>query len=554
MLRQIRIRNLAIIEDVTIDFAPGFNVITGETGAGKSIIIDALNLVLGGRGTAEVIRAGCDKALISAYFELDGEPPSLLAEIGLEGERELMLVREIAAGGRSTARINGVAVPLSFLREVGQELVDIQGQHEQQSLFRRHLHRELLDLFGGEELLALRDETTRLYRTWQEKEKALAELKAGEAERERLRDLYAFQLEEIERINPRPGEEEELEAERRRLAAAERLALLCQQAYSDLYSGQPPLPAAVDLVHRAIAAMEEMATADEQVKPTLEEVREAACVLEEAARFLARYGDSIENDPQKLAAVEDRLEDLRRLQKKYGPTLADVLAYRDRIKEELAGAENAVLAGEELEKEITRLRAEYEEKAAALSLAREKAARRLEETVTTELKALAMPHVRFAVALTPSEPGPLGKEEAEFLLSPNPGEPLRPLQRIASGGELARVLLAIKTVLASLDRTPTLIFDEVDAGLGGQALSAVARRLSLLAGNRQVICITHSPQVAAVGDRHLLISKEVRDGRTATRVKVLKEEERVEELARMLAGDRVTATTLLHARDMLAKK
>jgi DNA repair protein RecN (Recombination protein N) len=584
MLEELTITNFAIIDRLTVRFDPGFNVLTGETGAGKSIIIDAVGAVLGGRVSAEMVRSGADLARVEGIFSLDDDNDPVLEllrehELLDDGEGAVILRREINVNGRSTARVNGRAVPVSVLGRIGALLVDIHGQSEHLSLFRVDEHLELLDRYAGitsqrAQLAALVEDLRRVRR---ERDGLLA----AQADAARRLDLLRYQVEEIEKAGLRPDEEEELLAEKRLLANAERLALLATAA-SDELSGDEGRRGVLDTLGRASNGLADLVKLDESQQEMLEQLNSALYTLEEVARGLRSYADGIEADPGRLAEIEERLDLLQRLKRKYGATVAEVIEFGQdaaRQQEELVNSEERL---EQLDAEIELLKGRIGELAGELSLRRREAADRLSAAVEGELRDLNMARARFAVTMTrrpdpdgvPAMPGDDGQalpsftgeegetryafdergiDRVEFLISPNPGEDLKPLARIASGGEASRLMLALKTILSTVDRTPTLIFDEVDTGVGGRGGQVVGEKLRLLGEAHQVLCITHLPQVAALGAEHLRVVKRIDGGRTHTDVEFLRGHARIEELAAMLGGMPPPPSAFKAAEELLAR-
>lgn len=557
MLRELSIRNLAVIEHVTVSFAEGFHVLTGETGAGKSILIDALTLAIGGRGSADLVRYGCEKAEIEALFEPPAGHPvwDVLESFGIEADpgEPIVVRRELSVQGKSVCRVNGRIVNLSMLREIGDSLVNIHGQHEHQSLLRTERHLEWLDVYAGEPLAALKREYQEAYRRYAETRSRLRELEDASRHNMQMLDLYRFQLREIDDARLKPGEDEELQDERRRLANAERLMQNAAEAY-DLIYGRSGL----DALARAIARLEDIRRYDASVGPLLDQLQSAYYQAEDVAHQLRDYRDRIEADPERLAEIEDRLDLLGRLKRKYGERIEDILAYRDQIAAAVDTMENRDEHLLRLREEERKLRDEARRLALALSEQRRLAADRLAKEIEGELKELHMERTTFRVQLEQSagedgEPklGPNGIDEAMFLFSANPGEPPKPLAKIASGGEMSRIMLALKTVFAAIDGVPVLVFDEVDTGVSGRAAQAIAEKLSKLSRRCQVFAITHLPQVACMADHHYGIRKSTAGERTTTTVEPLEGAGRVEELARMLGGVEVTDRTRHHAQEML---
>lgn len=555
MLFSLDIQDFGLIDRQVIEFGPGLNVLTGETGAGKSILIEALQVALGGRAWSEYIRTGCEKARVTAVFALAEEVADLkekLAAWGIQLEEDGLLImsRELSRSGRNLCRLNGQPVPLSLYREVGGSLVDIHGQHENQSLFSPEKHRDLLDRFGG--LWPLREEVAALYRRWRSISAELDEWQKGAQEKARRMDMLSYQIKEIDRASLNPGEEEELVRERQRLANAERIAMLASRCYALLYAGSGEVPPVVDLLGSVCRDLEELARLDGEVAPLLAATESALYQVEDVARELSRYRESVEYNPLRLQQVEERLARIKELKRKYGSTVEEVLRYREEAAAEL----EALSAGEEksvaLSGELQACRKEWEEKARALSQARRQAAAVLEKEVMRHLGDLEMEKAEFKVFLEEvDQPSAAGCERVEFFISPNPGEPLRPLARFISGGELSRVMLAIRAILAGVDELPTLVFDEVDTGLGGRALAAVGEKLLEISTKRQVICVTHAAQVASLARTHWRINKVVKEGQTLAKLEKLDEGGRLAELARMLSGREEDVLAREHARHLL---
>jgi DNA repair protein RecN (Recombination protein N) len=552
MLKELSIRHFAIIEHVRLSFEDGFHVLTGETGAGKSILIDALSLAVGGRASADFVRHGEKKAEIEALFEISADHPvcGILGEMGLEPEEDLLLIRrEITASGKSTCRINGSPVTLSMLKKVGRSLLDIHGQHEHQSLLRTEEHLEWLDAFGDQTLKDLRREYEALYNEYRALEKELERLTSDERETARRIDLLNYQLQEIAAANLTAGEDQELEQERNRLVNAEKLVKAAGDAFEELYAeGRGN-----DSLQNALNHLEEIVRYDESVGPVLELVQSAVYQVEEAIRLLGRYRDELEFEPERLNQVEERLDLIHQLKRKYGDTIESILAYGETVAEELEELRNRDENREEVKRKLEAVREELEGVASRLTSARKRAAERLERRMEEELSDLNMANTAFRVALQPSERGftPTGCDRVEFQIAPNPGEPLRPLAKIASGGELSRLMLALKTIFIDVDPIDTVVFDEIDTGVSGRAAQSIAEKMAGLARKNQVLCITHLPQVACMADHHYLIAKEVSAQKTRTRVERLNAEGRATELARMLGGVEVTTTTRRHAEEML---
>lgn len=574
MLQELHIRNFALIEALDLRLEGGLTVLTGETGAGKSIIIDAVNLLLGGRATGDWVRTGCEEALVEGVFSLEpgSRPAAFLREQGLE-ERQgdevlLILTRELTRTGRHRCRINGRTVTLQVVEELGRYLLDLHGQHEHQSLLHVSRQLELLDAFGGAETEQGRRQVEELFTAWRSLRAELAALEEDEAERSRREEMLRYQWEEIERANLQPGEDEALERERAVLRHAERLFADAQAAYRLLYEGEEGGRAVLDQLAEAQEALERILSLDPTLGEASQLLQAARCEVEEAARSVAAYRDRIEADPDRLAQIEERLDLLSRLKRKYGPALEDVLAYRQKVQDELEALARRDERRGEVQGKLQTVEEELIRAAEALSVARQKAGQRLAEQVVQALAEVNMPRSVFVVSSQWLEAAGSeasvqvngrrwqiwshGLDRLEFLLSANPGEEPRPLAKIASGGELSRVMLVLKTLLAEQDDIPTLIFDEVDAGISGRTAQAVAEKLALLARTRQVICVTHLPQIASMADQHIFVEKVVEGRETRVTARSLRREERVQELARLLGGAKVTEVTRSHAEEMMS--
>jgi DNA repair protein RecN (Recombination protein N) len=556
MIEYLSIKNFALVEELNIHFSAGFNILTGETGAGKSTIIDALSLLLGGRAQAEYIRSGTDKAMVEGVFTLpqDKTVRTLLQELELEGEGNvLILSRELALNGRNICRINGRMLTLGQYRLIGLALVDIHGQHDHQALLQADKHRQFLDQFGGAEHLQLLEEVRMLYERCQMTKKELEALRASEQERLQKIDFLTYQREEIKQVQIQKGELEELTKEVNVLANAGKISENLGQAHERLFGGERG-HSAYDLTGKALAGLQEIKHLDPFLEKLAEQLEPALYILEDSALQIRNYLDGLEYSPQKLEESEKRLHLLQDLCKKYGGDLEAVLAYGDTVAQEL---ENW-LGSEEREEELVRRyqeeKAAYQLKAELLSKSRQDLGQQLEAEVMQQLVDLAMPNVRFAVHFLPQQAASYGLEQVEFFISPNPGEPLLPVVKIASGGELSRIMLALKTILAQSDGIGTLVFDEIDAGIGGKAAQKVAEKLAEISLSQQVLCVTHAPLIAAVADTHLVLLKEVMNGRTSIRMHELREQERIDELARMLGGENPTTDLKNYAQKILQGK
>lgn len=556
MLEHLFVKNFALVEDLTIDFSDNFNVLTGETGAGKSIIIDALALLLGGRAQTEFIRSGTEKAVLEGTFFIPNSPFvwELLHEMGIEDEDStLVLSREISLNGRNVCRLNGRVFTLGQYQQLGLALVDLHGQHAHQTLLQGDKHLDLLDKFGGLAHQQLKQEVKEKYERYLVIKKELEELRASEKERLQKIDYLNFQSEEIKQAKIKLGELEELTKEVQILVHAEKISENLYLAYQQLF-GEEKGVAAYDLLSKALDNLHELKELDSSLKNLAAQLEPALYLIEETALQIREYREEIDYSPTRLEQSENRLHFLKDLCKKYGPSIEDVLLHAQKVETELQKWHSSSERLEQLQGEVKKYLEEYETTAKTLSQKRKKLAETLEIKVIAQLVELAMPDIRFAIKFLSSEPSAQGLEQVEFLISPNPGEPLLPVAKIASGGELSRIMLALKTIMAETDGIGTLVFDEIDAGIGGKAVQKVAEKLERISKSQQVICVTHSPLVAAIADRHLLLEKEVEKGRTRTIIQLLDEEERVEELARMLGGENPSADLKKHASKILKRK
>ena len=580
MLKFLSITNLAVIQRLSFELHAGLNLLTGETGAGKSILVDALGLLLGGRGGAEIVRTGERSAVVEGIFDLAGEREqrirTALSEIGInkESEEELSIRREVQAGGRSRIFINDKSVTAATLKSLQPLLVEIHGQGEQYLLSNARAQLEILDEFAN--CTETRTEVARLYARWRRAVEALQSLERDEAARERACDMLRFQIAEIERANPQPSEDEELSAERKLLAHAERALELSHGAYSALYESDQ---SALSQLASARRRLQDLSSIDPRVEALLEGIEAAGVALTDVSEFLREYGVGLDFSPARLAEIESRLAELERLRRKYGRDMAGLLEVRDDLREQLLRMENLEVREKELAGEVEEAARAYEPVARILSERRRAAAAQFEQRMTEELRFVALERARFSVALVTATPethtplvpleaarpapeaesgshsfwSPSGADRVEFLFSANVGEMVRPLSRIASGGELSRLMLTLRTVCrerraersAGEASGATLVFDEIDTGIGGRVAETVGRRLLALSESQQVICVTHQPQIARFADHHYTVSKRVEAGRTVTNVQELQPAERIGELARMIGG----AETLEVARE-----
>ncbi|MNW38200.1 DNA repair protein RecN [compost metagenome] len=564
MLVHLSIRNLAVVESVDVTFHAGFHVLSGETGAGKSIIIDALGLIAGGRGSADLIRYGCERTEMEASFDLPSNHSvwTTLMKLGIiaNSDESLIIRREISMQGKSTARINGQLVNLSMLREVGEGLINLHGQHEHQSLLSPDRHLELLDAYGADTIGPAKAKYQDTYASFVKVNKEWNELRSTSQQALQMLDLYRFQLEEIAAAGLKSGEDEFLAEEKVKLSHSEKMMDSVSQAYEYLYGNQ-----GLEAIAKAVSRLGDVSNYDSKgIAPLLEQLQSAYYQLEDAAFSLRAYREHIEFNPERLEEVEERLDLISSLRRKYGDNVEGILQYYEKIRLESGMLENKDELLEKLESQREELLDELMNDAFKLSAVRKVKAEELAVQIEQELKDLQMGRTSLQVKLSLNEdahgiewdgkklrPGKNGIDNAEFLISPNPGEPLRPLSKIASGGELSRMMLALKSIFSRHDEVPVLIFDEVDTGVSGRAAQSIAEKLYRLSSTCQVFSITHLPQVACMADQQYLIEKIIEDGRTMTRVESLDEDGRVKELARMLGGVEITEKTLHHAQEMI---
>ena len=552
MLSLLHIENIALIQSADIRFEPGFNVLTGETGAGKSIVIDSIGAVLGERTSRELIRTGAKSALVTAVFT---QVPTLpwLEENGFPtGEEELLLQRELQGDGRNVCRIDGKLVTVAQLRELGRQLLNIHGQHDGQQLLDPASHLGYLDQFGG--CQPLLEDYQEAYRKWHDIRREMDKLQMDEAERSRRVDTLNYQIQELERAQLKAGEDEELSARRTLLRSAGKLMEAVQSAEFAL-SGDEDRDGACSLIAQAEGEVQGVSSISPELGELSEKLTALRCAADDAADTLRDLSRSFDFSPGELDQVEERLDLLYRLRKKYGPTVEDMLAYLDRCQKELDQIQYADDTLARLEKDLKKAQKEAARRGESLSQARREAAGALQARVQEELRQLDMPKVQFQTEFTPKggEAGmdETGLDEVQFLMSANLGEALKPIQKVASGGELARIMLALKNVLAEGDQIGTLVFDEVDTGVSGRAAQKVAEKMAQVARGKQVLCVTHLPQIAAMADTHFSVQKGEREGRTYTRLERLDRSQRREELARLIGGASITPSLLESAEELL---
>ena len=559
MLQWIRIKDVAIIDELEVDFAPGLNLLTGETGAGKSILIDALGLILGWRASSELIRTGAGKAIVEAGFEVL-KPPSefleRLSSVDIEFRGELVVRREVSPGGRGKVIVNGNAVSSSFLREISSSLANVHGQGQQYALVQPNATLQVVDGFGSldEEVKTVSKQLSVL----RSMEAEIASLEHTALQSEKQREQLSFELTEIDNLDVQTGEDDRLEEERDILANAEKLGTLAEGAYQSLYDGDGAVLSELGNLWKQV---EDLSRIDSRVAPYLEGKASVQNTLDDLALFLRDYRGSIGVSSSRLDEVQTRLVLIDRLKKKYGGNLESVILHQEHCRQQLAIANNVAEQIESINQMLEQQIARYLTLAKALSVRRHKAAKQLQRRVTKEFQGLALENATFHIEiqslsneLSTGDWSHTGIDKISFLFSANPGEEARELSRVASGGELSRFMLALKSVVARIDYGKTLVFDEVDAGIGGRVANAVGEKLKDLASAHQVICVTHLPQIACFAPAHYCIKKVHSGGRTYTGITRLEPEQRIDEIARMLAGDSVTTSARQHAEELLAGK
>lgn len=557
MLKSLTVWNFALLEHVQVEFQPGLNILTGETGAGKSILIDSLGAVLGARMSADMVRSGCDWLRVEAVFSLEDESlglHELLTQQAIDdADKELIITRQLTRAGRSTALVNGCHVTLAVLRQIGAYLVDIHGQNENLALLKEENQFHLLDGYDPDVAEALAAYEC-VYREWREKKKAYAEKQQASREYAQRLDMLHWQDKEISEANLKPGEDEQLEADIRKLSHAEKIVGSVEESYQLLEGGGGNGIGVLPALSQVKKDLEEIGRFDDALQNAQKMVEEAYISLQEASYELRDYGESVEFSPERLDQLQSRMDVIYRLCKKYGATLGDVLAHQAKVEQELTEIENYDEDIAALEKEIAALEEKLGRKAAELTRLRTAAANDLSSAIKEQLFALGMPKARFHIRVEQAEDySANGRDDVAMFFSANPGEEEKPLQKVASGGELSRIALAIKTVASSRDSSvPSMVFDEIDTGIGGRTAQMVAERIALVAQYKQVLCITHLPQIACMADAHLYISKRTVEGTTATQIRPLSERERISEIARMASGADMTTASLDNAREMVS--
>ena len=558
MLEHLHIKNVALIKESEIDFGEGLNILTGETGAGKSMVIDSLQFALGGRAGKDFLRHGEKMASVEALFAVQSSLlQEKLEENGIEPEEDgsVLITRTLSETGKSVCRVNGSTVTVSMLKEFAEDLIDIYGQHEHQSLLNPSRHIRLLDRFCGAGFADAMEEYKTSFHALKEIDKQLDALMGDESQREQRMDILLFQKEEIEKAALKAGEEEELLEQKKRLGSMEKLMRLTEESIALLYDGMDRMPSACDQLGDALSKLQEAAEYDNTLKPFADALADAYAAVEDTVRELKREADKQENDPALLEEIEERLQAIYKLKRKYGGSEEAVLAFYDKVTEELDFLANSNEKVVELlnakEKEQKKLMAYAE----TLTARRRDTAEQVADQIERALCDMEMKDAKFHIRIDEkAEWSAEGKDKVEFLISANAGESLKPLAKIASGGEMSRVMLALKTVLVDADDIGTFIFDEIDTGVSGRTARKVGEKMRFLGSKRQILCITHLPQIAAMADSHFLIQKETADGQTVTHVAPLTEEGSVAEVARLIGGSDVTETTLAAARELISER
>ncbi|HRH40703.1 MAG TPA: DNA repair protein RecN [Pyrinomonadaceae bacterium] len=560
MLSLLKIKNIALIEEIELEFSKGLNLLTGETGSGKSIIVDSLSALTGERVSSDLIKEGAANAQIEGLFSI--KPTADLHEIFYESgieledadEAELIVRRELAMSGKNRIFVNNQSVTQSFLRKIGTFLVDIHGQGEQATLFNSRTHLEILDEYAEAE--NLRQTVAEKYKEWSAIQRELELLREDEAQKLQLLDILQFQVEEIAKANLKIGEDEALEEEKRRLNNVEKLSTLSDESYALLYENEEAVLTNLERIIRRISGL---ADYESTFAGYGEGLQNAQAVLEDLAISLRDFRNGLEFSPERLSEIENRLAEIARLKRKYGGDIESVLAHFAESEERLNNIQTAELRENELNKQLGKLREDYLNSARQLNEKRSKAAKRFEKSVEESLKAVSLEKARFEVRIESDEINdksfsPKGFDTIEFYFSANLGESVKPIAKVASGGELSRLMLVLNTVAKLSESAKTMVFDEIDTGIGGRVAEAVGLKLRELSRNQQVLCVTHQPQVASLADHHYLVEKEMGKNRTQIQVRELGETEQIEEVARMLAGEKITETARQHAREMIAAK
>ncbi|AOY77076.1 DNA repair protein RecN [Clostridium formicaceticum] len=560
MLLELEVKDFALIDKLNLHFDSGLNILTGETGAGKSIIIDAVNMAIGERADRDFVRSGSKKSMIQAVFSTKDVTGlnSILEEYGIDWEEEqtLIVTREIHVNGRSVSRVNGIIVNQGVLKRITEKLIDIHGQHQHQSLLNSDFHIDVLDAYGGKKIQDLLKLLAEKYKKYASLQKKLNSFCYDEMERERKIDLLKFQIEEIDGAKLKIGEEEVLLQQKNLLSNSEKIYTTLATIYEDFYDSTMQ-PSVLDHISRSVKSLQNLSLLDDDLNHYYTTLEDIQYRLQDMVMEVRNYKDGIDFHPETLQEIEKRLDILNNLKRKYGASIEEILDYKEKIQQELDDYTYSEEKIEEIKKEIQKEQKELQDLSLEISSLRNKAAKSFEDELIDILQSLNMKKVSFSIKITqPTDPDgeyritAKGLDKVEFMLSSNAGEPLKPLSKVASGGEMSRVMLALKTILAHVDGIPTLIFDEIDSGISGLTAQTVGEKLYHISKNRQVICITHLPQIAAMADTHFLIEKETEDNTTKTHINKLDQKTRLYELGRLLGGE-ITEITLKHAEEMI---
>lgn len=554
MLLELNIRNIALIESLTIEFGRGFNVLTGETGTGKSIVVDSLNLALGGRTDRELIRTGAEKASVQAVFDIAGNFRAIefARELGAEIDDGIVGVsREIRVNGRNICRISGVVVPLMTLRQFTSMLVDIHGQHEHQALIDPERHREFLDAFGGEEHIVTLNEAASLHAERSKIASEYRRITSQNAERERMIDMLEFQTSEINALRLRRGEEEKLERRAKFYENAEKIKGAVEGAYAMVYGGDSRMQGAQEQLDTAARSLEGVAKLDERIEKIAGRVKDSFYTVQDIGYELRSLTESLDYDPATADKVYDRLDKIRKLERKYGATLDEVMDFGEDAMKRLDELRRSDESGEELKAKYNRVDGKLKEVCAKLTASRKEIAGQLAEDVHEQLSDLGMARTQFKVRVDPAKCSATGMDDVEFMISTNPGEPLKSIGAVASGGELSRIMLALKAVAMDAGSIDSMVFDEIDTGVSGRMAQVVGEKMKLIAGSHQVLCVTHLPQIAAQGNVHFVVEKNVIGDRTGTTVRRLDDEGRILEISRLIGDGDDSDTSIRHAKHLL---
>ncbi|MCX7884405.1 MAG: DNA repair protein RecN [Caloramator sp.] len=552
MLLQLHIKNFALIDNINIDFSNGLNVLTGETGAGKSILIDSVNFVLGEKQSKDIIRTDEESAFVEAVFESNDEINNILTANGIEIDDILIISREINLNGRTVSRINNRTVTLSLLRQISSLLIDIHGQHEHQSLLNENSYMDILDSFCSSSFIDIKHQFKDTYYKVRELEREIEKLKENEEYKIKRMDLLKYQIQEISEADLKLGEDEELLKRRNVLSNAEKIYSSLSLIYAELYDGENNRECAYDKIGTSIAHIESVEKYDEKLKDIRITIEDIYYKLEDIINIIRDYKDSLEFDSNELEQIELRLDLINKLKRKYGESIEKILEYLLYIKEEYSMMDKNEEIIEEKFKKLEEYKAKLYELSNKITHERKETAIRLEKLIENELKYLGMEKAVFKIAVEEKEKTTEnGNDVILFMMTANPGEPLKPLNKVASGGEMSRIMLAIKTVIAEVDKIPTLIFDEIDTGISGRTAQCVAEKMSLISKSHQILCVTHLPQIASMADKHFKIEKYVNNEKTFTRLYNLDINGKIEELSRMLSGAQVTDITRRHAKEMI---